>query len=388
MLQLPDRSFWSVALDWEHRPGPETVILVPPGGGLRAGFDHARRELASGCPKVRLVARGVTLREWWPTWIAKSERLCLTEIDAYLPADRAVLTEQMSRDLRSWLADVFGDAIAGVDAERALWASATLRVFHTAFTAYPLVLGLAHHHARDSVLCTERDWVGSSLLEREVRSKGGSFQLLASPAPSAPFALRAAFWGALSSAAALVVRSREYWNERASRAKLRSLRAQNGVRPRVWVGVLGDWPRVVRHVTEGVGNAARERQEPIGVLIQSSLRAGCRDETRSGSDRESPVFPTLDHPALRGCVTAVDQCASAESVGDFLKIPRCYSSQVVGAFSVGSSRAGASYSWARCPSTCRFACRRSRAWPPLTFYAATRLQRPPVRSFAAEPSKE
>jgi len=315
-LEMPDREPWSAYPGRRATlEGAEVVILVPPGASQRVGFEMARREIAKGNPTVRVIGRGITLTESWPAWVQDDVAgLRLTELDAYLPSDRTPLTTDLAEDLREWLAEVFDGAIDGVVAEHALWASAMRRVFVPAFATWPLVLGLAHHHGRDSIFCTDPNWIGNDALADLVRASGGTFTNRKRRSTGVAFPLRLAFWMAISAGAAIGVRGHEFWKERPSREELRKLRAGNRANPGVWIGVIGDWPRSSRHVVQTVGKAARLRGEPIGVLLQSTLQPGLRTEDDVRGHTGSEVFPSLHDPAIEGNVAAVDQCASVETV--------------------------------------------------------------------------
>jgi hypothetical protein len=313
---MPDREPWSAYPGHAAQTaGQEVVILVPPEAPLSAGFEAARRALARGEPRVRVVGCGATLRESWPQWVDDSAGLCLTELDAYLPCDRASSTSELADALRDWLAAVFDGAIDGVRAERALWASAMLRVFQPVFASWPLVLGLSQIHGQDHLLCTDSSWVGGEALSRLAAASGGTFAYLEPPGVKTGFPARLMLWGAVSAWAAICFRAYEYWRERSSRERLRTLRERGGAAPSTWIGVFGDWPRATRHVIEGVGHAARLRGERIGVLLYGSLQPGLRRDDDTHGHTGSVVFPALEQPALQSNVAAVDQCASIETVG-------------------------------------------------------------------------
>lgn len=294
------------------------VVVVPPGSPIAAGFARARDELASGASSVRLVGRDVTSRTNWPPWTHDAEHLVVTEIDAYLPVDRQPLWDDMAAALRRWLSEVFDGTLPGVRPEDAMWGSATLRVFLPAFVAWPYVVGLTEHHAHDRVICVDATWPGSAPLGDRVTRRGGTFVSAAPARGSGAFALRAAGWFAVSGVAAIAHRALEFHRERPARQRLNELRARHAEAPRVWLVVFGDWPRSCRHVIEGVGSAGRERGARVGILLQTSLRAGLRRENDMHAPSGDAIFPTLDEPALAGNVAAVDQCASAETWHELL----------------------------------------------------------------------
>jgi hypothetical protein len=319
-LQMPDREPWSAYPSGAPPPAParEVVILIPLEAPLRVGFEQARHALAEGHARVRVIGCGTTLRGNWPEWVPDAAGLALTELDAYLPCDRALLTKELADALRDWLALVFEGAIEAVPAERALWASAMLRLFHPAFASWPLVVGIAQVHRRDHVICTDSSWVGGDALSRLLSTTGGTFAYLAPPERKTGFPFRLAAWGAANVCVAVCARAYEYWKEHPSRSRLRILRSKASAAPGTWICLFGDWPRATRHVIEGVGHAARLRGERIGVLLYGSLQPGLRREDDMRRHTGSVIFPALEQPGLRGTIGAVDQCASVESVGELV----------------------------------------------------------------------
>jgi hypothetical protein len=287
---------------------------VPPEAPLDVGFDQAKQHaLADGDQKVRVIGCGITLRQNWPDWVGRSKGVCLTELDAYLPCERAPLMNELESGLREWLASVFDGAIDAAKPERTLWASAMLRLFQPAFASWPLVRGLAHVHGQARVICTDANWVGGAALSRLIDAAGGTFAYLQPPSQKSGFPFRLGLWGAATAVAAVCFRAYEYWKERPSRERLRGLRQTARDAPETWIGIFGDWPRAARHVVEGVGHAARLRGERIGVLLYGSLQPGLRQEDDTHGHTGSVVFPALEQPALQGIIGAVDQCASVET---------------------------------------------------------------------------
>lgn len=326
-MLMPDRSSWSVRLGPSApATASEFVVLVPDGGDLDSGFEAVRTRLSD--PRglsVRLVGRGATVPDRWPPWLRRcAGSVTLTEIDAYLPGDRAPLLECITAKGKEYVARVFEGVLPGVDGGKAMWATFATRLLLSTYAAWPLVCGLAHHHSRDSILCVRPDWVGFDALRRLVASQGGVVDALPRRRSARlPFTLRLASSVVAMAVAATGLRSVEFLKERRSRIRLKELRASVNHRsvraePAIWIGVLGDWPYSCRHVIESLGPLVRARGERLGVILQGSLAAGRQAGSSLGPKSSREVFPTLDEPALSGIVSAVEQCVAAETLSSFL----------------------------------------------------------------------
>jgi hypothetical protein len=312
---MPDRSLWSVWLGAGRgrcEGGRERVILVPDGGSLPSGFLAARPELGQG-DLVRLIGRGVTVRRHWPDWVHHADALVLTELDAYLPRDRAACLLPLRTNGKRWLSEVFRQSLDITPVERVFWASFANRLLLPAFAALPLALGVAHHHGAHSIRCVTPDWPGTTALRALLHGNGELLTSDPAPLPRWRWSVKVAAWMGTAVVVAAVFRWWEYLRQREARARLGALRRDSRHDPSLWIGVLGHWPRASRHVVTAVSEATRARGELLGVILQDSLRPG-HQEVSPSSGAPAGFFPTLDEPSLRDLIGAVDQCASSESI--------------------------------------------------------------------------
>jgi hypothetical protein len=314
-LTLPDRALWSVGGHAPGAGGREIVVLVPPWADPAEGLERARVLLsADPVVAVRVVARGATVRRDWPSWVeAALGRLALTELDAYSPCDKTPVAQEVLREGAAWVERLFDGVLPGLPASRALFPTVCNRILQPLIDAWPLARGLAHHHGTDEILCTQPDWPGLEPLAALVTASGGRVRLPEEPW-RVPWRVRLCAWVLAGAAAALFRRVREFWQERPSRSHLRALRARLAPLPppRVWLGVIGDWPWSSRHVLDGLLPALRERDDRVGILLQGTLQPGLRPGSAADVRTAGPIFPSLDHPLLAGRLAAVDQCVSVE----------------------------------------------------------------------------
>lgn len=317
-LLLPDREVWTArpTPNQQRPPGRERVILVPPGFDLALGFEALRKEAACTKQLIRLVGRGSTLRSTWPKWLAGCQAsVALTEIDAYLPCDKAPLVGEVITGVRTWLSSVLKDAIEDLDVADAFWASAMHRAVWPALNAWPLVVGLAEHHRADDLLCLDPDWAGLQALRELVESAGGSIAV-PRPTPSRHlWRLELLARTAAAMLASAAFRTMEFLRERPSRRQLKTLR-RSTASPRLWIGLIGDWPRSSRHVLDLLATSPSLCAGGIGVLLQSTLQPGLRREDDMHGRTPGRPFPALDHPTLRECTVAIEQVAATESAAD------------------------------------------------------------------------
>jgi hypothetical protein len=320
-LDMPDRALWTVRVRAEGEAPHETVVLVPPMGdpwwngydsarskvddSLARGFELARPHVGKG--RVRLIGRGATVEEFWPAWVRTADDLVLTEFDAYLPKSRAALLAELVPAAGGWIRDVFGQSLDGCDPAKAFWGSTLTRVLASSFAAWPVVLGLAVHHGRDSLLCGEPKWAGCAALAAAIQARGGDFTLVPSARPRVPFAAALAAETVASLGLGAAKRGLEFWREGAARRWIRQQRGR-GESPRVWLGVNAGAGFSCRHIVEGVAPKIPADVE-VGVLLHASL-AGAADQPRPW-----PILGDLA-AACPGGIGRVEQCASVESWRD------------------------------------------------------------------------
>jgi hypothetical protein len=307
---------------WTRALGPpvdgrERIVLVPPDAPLAEGWAACLRLLGDGRGPVRLVATGATVERHWPEWArAEVPGLVVTDIDGYIPTDKAPVIAELVPAFEAWLARVLDGVVPGARPEVVFWSSACERLFSPMCEAYQTAHGLATFHPFAEVTCVAPDWIGHRMLRALVGAAGDE-------APRKPTARHAALLAA-TGAAALASRARSFAAEAPSRAHLRALHASEppaGAQPRVWIAVVGSWPRACRSVTDGLPALARQRGERIGVLLQDSLATGLRTTAFSTVfSRTDAILPTLAMPELAEVVAAVDQGVSAMSWDELARV--------------------------------------------------------------------
>ena len=294
---------------------PEYLVVVPPDSSPEPSIAVAVSLLGQG-RSVRIVGRGVTT----PRFLAKvpaAGAIVLTELDAYLPADKRPAQKTLAAGLARWLDEVFGDAVPGVSGRDAFWSSAVTRLgLQDVFDAWCFAFGLAEAHGSSRFVLTEPNWVGGRMLAGLVRAKGGQMNEPAAPTTSTFDRIRL---GALSGAGALVsilARTREFVLEAPTRRFLESV-ANEGT-PQVWLGVNGGGEYSSRHVLEPLGAFARNAEMKVGVLLQSSLRPGNLGDAHRHASSDAAVLPVLSSPSIEGLYSRVEQVVSHSNWGQFL----------------------------------------------------------------------
>ncbi|HZS37718.1 MAG TPA: hypothetical protein VFF06_12865, partial [Polyangia bacterium] len=303
------RDTWTVTRGPDgDRGGPELVVLVPPTQSNAAGFSRCRSLIERGddARPVRLIAEGATIERYWPSWVARAPRCFrMTELDAYLPRDKGPPIVEVTSQLETWLDRVLDGVAPGVRSSAVFWSSALDRHLDQTCQAWLLACGLDDAHRGDELTCTQPSWDCFRFLQ----ARRG----MAVTPVEQPRARLAATVLAMQ-AATLGKRALEYVRERPARRELLRRRAQHAgsPTPRVWITVLGDWPRASRPVLDKIAPLVRESGERLGVLLQTWLHPGLRNSHNQPADPKQ-MLPTLDAPELDGIIGAIDQGVTAES---------------------------------------------------------------------------
>src|SRR5688572_13241474 len=271
-VETPNFERWTRLLG-EPPAGDEHVVVVPPGSPPGPGFEEIERLVRAG-KRVRLVMRGATAPSIRAR-MAPIGPLALTEIDAYLPGAVGPVHQELIPALEAWLRKVFAASVEGIDVAPAFWASSATRLTLLAvFRAWCFARGISSRHACDTILNTDAGWMGTPALEALLPKQAGAQR---SPVPARGldlgWRLRIFTLGIVGACAALAVRILETISERRTREAIRARNTRPDVTsPRVWLGVVGCWPHISRHVTGSLASAARKRAEPVGILLQTTLR--------------------------------------------------------------------------------------------------------------------
>ncbi len=278
----------------------ELIVLAPPRISLaQAEAALFERVALRTHDIVRLVVRGAALVRSAPP--DSAVRVLVTELDAYQPAERAPLAAPMVEAASVWLRRILDDACPGLDSAKVFWGSASVRALSAAFVAYPMVLGLAHHHGHSDFVCLDPSWVGFETLVATVAEQGGHV----SPRPRAAFAWRTRMVAhvAGSFAAVLIVRAIELLREP-------RLPAPSARSPRLWLGIVGTAPGSSRHVVAHF--AAEQTREPLGILLQGKIsKRQASWEKAFGSDTE---LPGLRDVAKLGRELVIEQAVSVRGL--------------------------------------------------------------------------
>jgi hypothetical protein len=289
------------------------VLVGAPRTALSEVVARARPLLETLDGPVRLVANGVTLVEQHPEWLRAWARspLRLTELDCYLPDDRAAAVTALNATLARWLDETLAPVLPdGVAPSTVFWSSACDRFFDTWADDWVRAAAVCEAHAGARIIALVPEWHGSgtiAALGGEARRRSRFPSLLR------PLAVAAV------GGAALVRRVHQFVRERSTRAELarrqRALRGEPA--PDTWIGVVASWPRASRPVLEGFAVDARRAGARVGVLVLHSLEAGLRTSEVSGPRRDA-LLPVLDDDALAGAVARVDQAVSATTTGELI----------------------------------------------------------------------
>lgn len=301
---------WSRVVRQPASDGPEDVVLAPPDADPEPAIAIAWSLLARG-RRVRIVGRGVTT----PSFAAKlptTGGVVLTELDAYLPADKRPSQQALAVGLGRWLEAVFGDAVAGVSGRDAFWSSASTRLgLQDVFDAWCFASGLAENHSSSRFIMTERGWLGAQILSSLVTAKGGAVEPVDSRRARLLAALSVAVLGGAAAIASILLRIREFVREAPSRQLINSL--PKTAHPEVWLGVNGAWEFSSRHILEPLGAHAQRTGLKVGVLLQSSIRPGKLGDAHRETSDNSAVLPVLSSAVLSGAYSRVEQVVSYSS---------------------------------------------------------------------------
>jgi hypothetical protein len=304
------REVWTVARGPEQ-PGPELVLLAPPTQTNASVFAHCRPLVGRGRP-VRLVGEGVTIERYWPEWVANPPGgLRLTELDAYLPDEKGPPLADVTGQIEGWLDRIFDGVVPGARPSKIFWTSALDRHLDRTCQAWLLAAGLDAAHPHDEIVCTDPSWDCFRFVQarRGVDGRAGRWRL------------RLAATALAVEAASVGKRLYEFARERRVRRALAERRAQlaSEPEPRIWIAVLGHWPRASRPVVEKIAPLVRGAGERLGVLLQGGLAPGLRVSNNLPVQADA-ILPTLDAPELDGVVAALDQAVSAESLPSLLGV--------------------------------------------------------------------
>jgi hypothetical protein len=286
--------------------GAEFVVLVPPDAPPEAAVPAAWRLVDAG-ERVRIIGRGVTADSFLETLPSRGGAL-LTELDAYLPTDKRPLQRELEEGLARWLEAVFHDAVPGVRARDAFWASAVTRLgLQDIFDAWCYARGLVRHHGGAYFLVTEDRWAGgpmlADLLPRAEQVAGVSRK------PTRPLdRLKLGLFGGAASVISVLMRGREFFQEAPTRRYLDSQKPDEV--PQVWLGINGAWEFSSRHVLGPLGAHARKHGVRLGVLLQSTLKPGTVRNAHRVAAPDRALLPALFSESLQGTVARVAQTIS------------------------------------------------------------------------------
>jgi hypothetical protein len=279
---------------------PRLVIVIPPTTDLGAGFSIAREELDRGLP-VRLAGIGVTSKRAWPSWVLDAPGLWLTELTAYRRVSRWEAAEPLRDGLKALTDEVFDGAFPGLRGSEVFYPHVGLRAFAVVNFLMPVAMGLAEHHAEDTLRSTEPGWAGLAVWRALLGGRperGGGLRWAARIA-----GLAAAGW-----AVSLTRVTRTYLE---SRTGLRELRRRPHLGdPRHFIQVSPDIPRQNDALLDAT------RGQAAGVLLHGHLGPGERDELQLGTRRGRELWPALRRldPAT---VPAWDTTSTPPSAVDF-----------------------------------------------------------------------
>lgn len=313
-VETPNVERWTRLLG-ELPAGDEHVVLVPPQSSPGPGLEQAERLVRAG-RRVRLVMRGATTPAIRAR-LAPVGPVALTEIDAYLPGSMGPVYRELVPGIEAWLRSVFAGSVEGIDGARAFWASSAVRLsLPAALRAWCLARGIVSRHGHQAIFNTDPGWIGAQALESLLAKPADVQGTTPTQAVRPGWRLRVVAFGIAGAVAAIALRTREFVSERRTRAAIHARNiAPEAATPRVWLGVIGYWPRIARHVIGPLGRAARARGERVGVLLQSSLRVGNLGGAWGTPQGMDDVLPALASPDLEGIVGCVDQCVSYETYG-------------------------------------------------------------------------
>ncbi|MCC6811992.1 MAG: hypothetical protein IT381_31505 [Deltaproteobacteria bacterium] len=281
--------------------GHERVLLAPPRvtqARLERGIRHA---LAEHGQTLRVVVRGATLqRRVLPEGLIEAltkAGATFTELDAYLPTERAPHVAAVTEGCRAFLAKTY-NVPASLDAADVLWGSAMQRTLTEAFTAWLYVLGLAHFHRQDAIHCLDPRWPGLATLRE--RTEGRVEPSPRIPSRPAHFVRTLALF-AVESASLVAARAKEHLEQRSI---LRAI-PHTADPVRRWSTVITNAPHSSRHALTTL--AAIARDHPVGLILLAPLKKKPPvDERPSGA-----ALPPLAHPALQGLSPTIAQAVVA-----------------------------------------------------------------------------
>jgi hypothetical protein len=269
---------------------------------------------------VRLVGEAVTLPAAWPAWARESQGLLLTELGAYVTAERGLEAGRALRaSITAWLDEAFDGVIPGLSGGRVFYASALFRFLQPLVKAFPLLLGLVECHGTERFHCVDETWIAFEQFRSLLAQTGGQ---LSGPPPRSRRAWRLFLvaTGAAILAGALADQVRAYIRSSRSRVRLRELRARggNGGAPAFWAAMIPDWYRINRHVIHSIVEPALARGERLGILLFGGLEPGARSESDLRKRVGDDLWPELrmSEEALSRC--EVDQVVCPESVPEFV----------------------------------------------------------------------
>jgi len=242
---------------------PDHIVLVPAGATIAHGFARARRALRKG-ESVRILGRGITYPDAWPSWAKHEPNLSLVELGVYQARTRMEASRPLAASLREWCDRVFEGLIGELGGAEVFSAGAAGRLLQGPMDCAALVEGIRMLHEGAKVDVVDPDWAGRVLLERESGARAVLGRLIL-PA-IVTFGMAASTLRALH----------EYERGAPSRQAMRE--SARAPAPGLWLALLPDWIRANKHLISTLGVKALERGERLGVLLIGSWGVGTRDE--------------------------------------------------------------------------------------------------------------
>jgi hypothetical protein len=292
----------------------QDAVLVPYGCDLAEGFERARR-LRQDDRLVRLVGNGVTLEPAWPAWVREDAGILLTELAAYRDSAPVEASRRTREEIHSWLSEMLGEVVPGIPSGDLFYLQSSLRLFLPMLEAAVHLPNLVEQNRGARFYCAAESSPVRHMLAavagdrpKEKGSLGWGFKMVTLGVA----AMAGTAWRQL----------RRYRREAASRAALRERRDMGReLHPQLWLALLPDWSRFNRHVLESVAAPVMEQQLPVGVMFSGPLMAGMRVESELTRREGGELWPALGLlNRYQHCV--IEQGASAESMGDFLRVLR------------------------------------------------------------------
>jgi hypothetical protein len=272
----------------------EHVIFSPPRVSQARLEQALRAAVRHGHKRLRVIVRGARLqRSALPKDLlaaAKTNGCLLTELDAYLPTERAPLVGELSEACRAFLRETY--RVPGFDAADVLWGSAMQRTLTEAYSAWLYVIGLSHFHKGDTIHCLDRHWPGLAALHAHTEGR------VEPPPPRVGIARHASRTAALLLIEALglvAARAKEHGE---ARPILRALRALPRIPVQRWATVIANAPRASRHAIAALGDAR------AGLLLLAPLRA--QPAPHEPAPEQDAIVPALanvrDHSVEQAAV--------------------------------------------------------------------------------------